>query len=142
MWEAPLSHRWRQALPPTGEPMISGPSAPCRSGSFRALAKPDRGLPCLYLASPVFEEETKGEVCVQNAALTRLQKRAEATDPAVLVDTSDDTGTLVAQVTSSNHEIVHGRRGTGKTHLLHFVDGGATGRDATSASGCGRLTSV
>jgi hypothetical protein len=29
-----------------------------------------------------------------------------------------------------------------RTHLLHFVDGGATGRDATSASGCGRLTSV
>ena|ERR1039457_6112754 len=82
-----------------------------------------------------------------SAGVTRWMHLADRVEPRLVTHgrwgrPTLHTGTLVAQVTSSNQEVVYGQRGAGRTRLLHFVDGGATGRDATSASDCGRLSSV
>ncbi|WP_146127964.1 ORC-CDC6 family AAA ATPase [Burkholderia gladioli] len=56
-----------------------------------------------------------------NLALLRLTKRAEMADPQTLVDTFVDTGMLGALLTSRDHQIIYGRRGTGKTHALVYL---------------------
>lgn len=56
-----------------------------------------------------------------NLALLRLTKRAEMADPRTLVDTFVDTGMLEALLTSRDHQIIYGRRGTGKTHALIYL---------------------
>ena len=64
-----------------------------------------------------------------NTALMKLRKRAEGTDPEVLVETFVDTGSLFAQLSSSNHQLIYGRRGTGKTHVLQYLAATARERD-------------
>ena len=56
-----------------------------------------------------------------NLALMRLSKRAESADPVKLVETFVDTGTLKVLLASHDHQIIYGRRGTGKTHALIFL---------------------
>jgi hypothetical protein len=56
-----------------------------------------------------------------NNALLRLSKRAEAVDRAKLVETFVDTGTLLTLLSSKDHQVIFGRRGTGKTHALLFL---------------------
>jgi len=56
-----------------------------------------------------------------NLALLRLTKRAEMADPQTLVETFVDTGMLGALLTSRDHQIIYGRRGTGKTHALVYL---------------------
>jgi len=58
---------------------------------------------------------------VINLALLRLTKRAEMAEPKTLVDTFVDTGMLGALLTSRDHQIIYGRRGTGKTHALVYL---------------------
>lgn len=56
-----------------------------------------------------------------NNALLRLTKRAEAADRAKLVETFVDTGALATLLSSHDHQIIFGRRGTGKTHALLYL---------------------
>lgn len=56
-----------------------------------------------------------------NLALMRLTKRAEMSDPRVLVETFVDTGMLQTMLASRDHQIIYGRRGTGKTHALLYL---------------------
>lgn len=56
-----------------------------------------------------------------NNALLRLSRRAEAADRATLVGTFVDTGALVTLLASRDHQIIFGRRGTGKTHALLYL---------------------
>ncbi|MCQ0034649.1 hypothetical protein [Burkholderia glumae] len=56
-----------------------------------------------------------------NLALLRLTKRAEMADPQTLVNTFVDTGMLGALLASRDHQIIYGRRGTGKTHALIYL---------------------
>jgi hypothetical protein len=44
----------------------------------------------------------------------RLIRRAEAADPEMLVETFVDAGTLFASLATPDHQILSGRRGTGK----------------------------
>ncbi|HEV6968098.1 hypothetical protein [Roseateles sp.] len=53
-----------------------------------------------------------------NLAFLRIAKRAERQDDATLARTFVDFGAVVAALSSVDHHIVFGRRGTGKTHLL------------------------
>lgn len=53
-----------------------------------------------------------------NLAFLRIAKRAERQDDAVLSRTFVDFGAVMAALSSVDHHIVFGRRGTGKTHLL------------------------
>ena len=53
-----------------------------------------------------------------NLAFLKIAKRAERQDDGVLRKTFVDSGSLLAVLTSVDHQVIFGRRGTGKTHLL------------------------
>ncbi len=56
-----------------------------------------------------------------NRAFLGLQRRAEQGDPAFLVQTFVDVGPLFTLLTSRDHQVLYGRRGTGKTHALQYL---------------------
>ena len=56
-----------------------------------------------------------------NRALLGLTRRAERNDPATLVSTFVDVGSLFTLLSSRDHQVLYGRRGTGKTHALQYL---------------------
>jgi hypothetical protein len=56
-----------------------------------------------------------------NVAFLAISRRAESVDRETLVQTFVDIGPLIAVLSSRDHQIVYGRRGTGKTHALLYV---------------------
>ena len=56
-----------------------------------------------------------------NSALMRLANRAETSDPSALVETFVDAGPSFTLLSGPNHQILYGRRGTGKTHALYYL---------------------
>jgi Cdc6-like AAA superfamily ATPase len=54
-------------------------------------------------------------------AFVQLTKRAETADPATLVQTFVDIGTLLPSISTRDNQVVFGRRGTGKTHALVYA---------------------
>lgn len=56
-----------------------------------------------------------------NEALLRLPKRAENLDRERLIQTFVDVGPLSALLKTEDHQIIFGRRGTGKTHALAYL---------------------
>jgi hypothetical protein len=56
-----------------------------------------------------------------NVALLRIPKRAERQDDEILRRTFVDFGHVLAALTSIDHQVIFGRRGTGKTHLLTVI---------------------
>jgi hypothetical protein len=53
-----------------------------------------------------------------NLAFLRIAKRAERQDDDVLIKTFVDFGSVFTVISSIDHQVIFGRRGTGKTHLL------------------------
>lgn len=53
-----------------------------------------------------------------NLAFLRIAKRAERQDDEILKRTFVDFGSVFTALSSIDHQIIFGRRGTGKTHLL------------------------
>jgi len=56
-----------------------------------------------------------------NSAFVGISRRAESVDRKTLVQTFVDLGPLIPVLKSRDHQIVYGRRGTGKTHALLYV---------------------
>lgn len=56
-----------------------------------------------------------------NALLLQLPKRAESSTREKLSHTFVDVGPLFTLLSSVDHQIVFGRRGTGKTHVLSYL---------------------
>lgn len=56
-----------------------------------------------------------------NEALLQIVKRAERLEDEELQRTFVDFGSVLAALSSIDHQIVFGRRGTGKTHLLTYL---------------------
>lgn len=56
-----------------------------------------------------------------NQAIYRLVKRAEKYDNQHLINTFVDVGPLFTLLQNPDHQIIYGRRGTGKTHALNFL---------------------
>src|ERR1035438_735237 len=54
-------------------------------------------------------------------AFVQLTKRAETADPATLVQTFVDFGTLLPSISTKDNQVIFGRRGTGKTHALVYT---------------------
>src|ERR1043165_3543380 len=52
----------------------------------------------------------------------RLSRRAETVDRSQLVDTFVGVGPLMTMLRTADHQIVYGRRGTGKTHALLYLE--------------------
>jgi len=57
---------------------------------------------------------------VTNASFLRLSRRAEA-DGRNLIEKFVDVGPLFTLLSSSDHQVIFGRRGTGKTHALGYL---------------------
>jgi hypothetical protein len=58
-----------------------------------------------------------------NQALLRIPRRAENSARHTVSKTYVEAGSFAALLHSSDHQILYGRRGTGKTHaLLHLAD--------------------
>lgn len=68
-----------------------------------------------------------------NLAFLGLQRRAEQGDPVVLVQTFVDVGPLFTLLSSADHQVLYGRRGTGKTHALHYLKAQVEDRGDTAA---------
>lgn len=56
-----------------------------------------------------------------NRAFIGISRRAETVDRKTLVKTFVDIGPLFTVLSSRDHQIVYGRRGTGKTHALVYL---------------------
>ena len=56
-----------------------------------------------------------------NRAFIGISRRAESVDRKTLVRTFVDIGPLFTVLSSRDHQIVYGRRGTGKTHALVYL---------------------
>src|ERR1700756_3052153 len=56
-----------------------------------------------------------------NAAFLGVQRRAESVDRQTFVQTFVDIGALFTVLSSHDHQIVYGRRGTGKTYALLYL---------------------
>jgi hypothetical protein len=56
-----------------------------------------------------------------NQALMRIPRRAESTDRSTLAMTFVAAGSFSAMLHSADHQILYGRRGTGKTHALRYL---------------------
>ena len=52
----------------------------------------------------------------------RLARRSERADRTKLVETFVNVGPLFTILSSYDHQIMFGRRGTGKTHALYYLD--------------------
>lgn len=57
-----------------------------------------------------------------NDAFLRFTRRAEQNDRSKLVETFVDSGNLFTLLSSNDHQILYGRRGTGKTHALSYLE--------------------
>jgi hypothetical protein len=58
-----------------------------------------------------------------NSALLMLSKRAESSVREKLIQTFVDVGPLFALLSTVDHQVVFGRRGTGKTHAFAYLAG-------------------
>lgn len=56
-----------------------------------------------------------------NIAFLKLPLRAEGEDPSLLVKTFVDVAHLFTMLSNDDHQVLYGRRGTGKTHALKFL---------------------
>jgi hypothetical protein len=61
-------------------------------------------------------------------ALMSFDKRAERVSNEILENTFVDTGPIVDLISTTNNQVVYGRRGTGKTHLLKYLQQRVTRR--------------
>lgn len=57
-----------------------------------------------------------------NRAMLQIQKRAESGDQHTLASTFVDAGPLFDLLSTPDHQIMFGRRGTGKTHALLYLE--------------------
>lgn len=57
-----------------------------------------------------------------NKALLKLNRRAEKYKPEHLIDSFVDIGPLFALLKTTDHQAIYGRRGTGKTHALRYLE--------------------
>lgn len=56
-----------------------------------------------------------------NNAVLKLSKRAETHDPQHIIDSFVDIGPVFTLLSNADNQIIFGRRGTGKTHLLGYL---------------------
>lgn len=69
-----------------------------------------------------------------NTALLRIAKRAEVSARDRLIQTFVDVGPLFTLLNGLDHQVIFGRRGTGKTHALSYL------ADARARQGDGRCS--
>jgi Cdc6-like AAA superfamily ATPase len=66
-------------------------------------------------------ENQGGSIKTIQAAFIQFDRRAEKLSQDLLAKTFVDAEPLFIQLSSRNHQVLYGRRGTGKTHALKFL---------------------
>jgi hypothetical protein len=61
------------------------------------------------------------DTAATNFAFMRLARRSEVLEPAMLAQTFVSAGPLFTLLRSADHQVIYGRRGTGKTHALKYL---------------------
>ncbi|QSQ36125.1 hypothetical protein ISN34_04005 [Xanthomonas translucens pv. translucens] len=56
-----------------------------------------------------------------NNAVLKLSKRAETHEPQHIIDSFVDIGPVFTLLSNADNQVIFGRRGTGKTHLLAYL---------------------
>lgn len=56
-----------------------------------------------------------------NSAIFKIAKRAEKHEKEHLLKTFVNVGPLLILLTNVDHQILYGRRGTGKTHAINYL---------------------
>jgi hypothetical protein len=79
--------------------------------------------------SPCFFPVTNEQI---NTVFLKLSRRAESRELSQLVETFVDAAPLLTLLSTHDHQIIYGRRGTGKTHALRYL--GETERRAGQVS--------
>src|SRR5688572_14842626 len=69
------------------------------------------------------EAERYMTVTLLNSLFLQLEKRAETSAREKLVQTFVDVGPLFTLLSTRDHQVIFGRRGTGKTHVLRYLQG-------------------
>lgn len=69
-----------------------------------------------------------------NSILMRLAKRAEKLQPEHLVKSFVDVGPTYTLLSSTDNQVMFGRRGTGKTHFLAVLNNEITNKGIISVS--------
>jgi len=64
---------------------------------------------------------TTDELKAIQAVFMRFERRSEKVSQEILARTFVDAEPLFIQLSSRNHQVLYGRRGTGKTHALKFL---------------------
>ncbi|OOV15788.1 hypothetical protein [Deinococcus sp. LM3] len=67
-----------------------------------------------------------------NMAMSGLVRRAEQSEAQLLVDTFVDTGMIGSMLLSYDHQVIYGRRGTGKTHALTYLSKSVSNKENLS----------
>lgn len=67
-----------------------------------------------------------------NKALLRLSKRAEKYSSEQLVESFVDVGPMFTLLSNNDNQVIYGRRGTGKTHVLSYLNNNLQKKDITS----------
>jgi hypothetical protein len=67
-----------------------------------------------------------------NKAIIAIKSRAERLDDRTIVDTFASVGALEAVISNEDHQVIFGRRGTGKTHALRFLSNKIANEDGVS----------
>lgn len=70
---------------------------------------------------PQAEGMTQARSAHFNQALLAIPRRAESVDRHTLARTFVVAGSLSAMLHSADHQVLYGRRGTGKTHALLYL---------------------
>jgi hypothetical protein len=66
-------------------------------------------------------ELSQSEIQAIQAAFMQFERRSEKVSQQILAKTFVDAEPLFIQLSSKNHQVLYGRRGTGKTHALKFL---------------------
>lgn len=66
-------------------------------------------------------ETSKSILELSQRTILKFEKRAERADAEILAHTFVDSAPLFDLLATKNHQIIYGRRGTGKTHALKYL---------------------
>ena len=66
---------------------------------------------------------------IQKAVASIKQRSEKQRDPQKLIESFVDFG-IIPQIASENNQVIYGRRGTGKTHLLGFLAAELSARES------------
>ena len=127
--ETATPNRGSGGIPPSRIPSRGPVTRPARptirartscAAAFRRRNQP-HGARTFWVGSGLFTVMSARRQRYLNQTFMRIPRRAENTDRSTLAETYVSAGSFSAMLHSTDHQVLYGRRGTGKTHALHHL---------------------